>query len=954
MLFFEKKLKKLMSAGTGLMFLLSESTALAAGLTEAAPVKDISVLEQAAEGLSGEEKPSGVKAAVSLLSKGFDLTEYEMLIISEVLRQELEKNPDDKETLETVKELQRKYGDEYKEIFDKLPDEASKKAGAEKKEETKGRNDEPSWTPPAQSFNEKERTKGKESSAEAEAEGAAKAETPEEMVSSLSLINIKDKPSSSREEGEYRHTNPYNPIQALNAEGLDFSPSEDKEKEEEKNYAQESLNDILDAIAEAEDRKVKHFFLSVRHNISYVDDKGEGNVPLDPSSTNDYGDYDDPLVTNQHEVDETLEIGLGIRVHKALDLIVSMIAENEDGLLNESGTTWEFGNVLFKFHPERADKATLKKLDSEGIIIRDGGRIVGKRIGHGTEVTTDSETGDTTMKYKNGNISYSHDEGLRFMNEDTRYYIGFGKLSLDFSTYTLKLSDCKAVEVGYHDNDQKFVVLYGRPDSDTYDTVSEEGIAGESTMPKRELWAAQYVTNKLIPDISMAFNFAKSRDLKKIAGHKSKSTVYSLFVKDLGDFEKTSFEGEFAHSIVNYDTKYNIKTKGNADYLDINHDFSKNLRGYLHLVNIDGSFDSSSLVEDTSGEHIHTKHDGDGMPDYIYKTGQRGFDLTLDYDAGGGSALSFGLSRYTETEDGNEKTDFYLSGNKQWKLGDSYGNDKGTVNLQQRFESRTVSGRDYDNLSSDTTLSYNRSPWGEDGNLAVDLQRITDRSDGNETRLKLDANHTFYPADRVTVTPRMEYEVKKGSGGIDTNDNKVDSSTLINSLTIGYELIPDELTVNVLVSKERYNVIESEIDEATGSKVDGEKRNVLGAGIGLVYEPKKIEGLSFAVSYRKDKVDYLDRKDNSNQDVWEYTAEYARPLTDKIDASLSYNYKSTRDHMKPIYDDITRTIELSLDARIGRHSTLSLRHSYDSTYKPLDPAANSKTHTTSFEMTNEW
>ena len=175
MLSHEKKLKKLMSAGTGLMFLLSESTALAAGLTEAAPVKDISVLEQAAEGLSGEEKPSGVKAAVSLLSKGFDLTEYEMLIISEVLRQELEKKPDDKETLETVKELQRKYGGEYKEIFDKLPDKASKKAGAEKKEETKGRNDEPSWTPPAQSFNEKERTKGKESSAEAE--GAAKADS---------------------------------------------------------------------------------------------------------------------------------------------------------------------------------------------------------------------------------------------------------------------------------------------------------------------------------------------------------------------------------------------------------------------------------------------------------------------------------------------------------------------------------------------------------------------------------------------------------------------------------------------------------------------------------------------------------------------------------------------------------------------------------------------------------
>ena len=49
----------------------------------------------------------------------------------------------------------------------------------------------------------------------------------------------------------------------------------------------------------------------------------------------------------------------------------------------------------------------------------------------------------------------------------------------------------------------------------------------------------------------------------------------------------------------------------------------------------------------------------------------------------------------------------------------------------------------------------------------------------------------------------------------------MDSSTLVTSLTVGYELIPDQVTVNFLVSKEKYDIIESEIDKATGKKIDG-------------------------------------------------------------------------------------------------------------------------------------
>ena len=156
------------------------------------------------------------------------------------------------------------------------------------------------------------------------------------------------------------------------------------------------------------------------------------------------------------------------------------------------------------------------------------------------------------------------------------------------------------------------------------------------------------------------------------------------------------------------------------------------------------------------------------------------------------------------------------------------------------------------------------------------------------------------------------------------------------------------------MSNEKYDVIASEIDEATGKKIDGERRNTLGVGLGLAWEPKKIEGLSLGVSYRRDKVKYLDRADNSNQDVWEYSAEYSRPISDKVRATIAYDYKSAKDKLKPIYDDVTRNISIDIDARIGKHSSIQLQHSYESEYKPMDDNATSTTHTTTLQMVNRF
>lgn len=1069
--------EKILSLAAGAMLLSGQAApvALAAqqggsGLMSIASVQDIQTLA----GCMAENGNTFV--ARNLISKGFSLTNYEMLVISEIIRKDLESKPagsaEREEALDRVAELQRRYSSEYQLIFSHLPAEVKHEAetavqtkakanldglsapfvnsdgktSAEAAAESKS-NESPSGfagnsagspagayasledlnnTPvsmPSMTMesikemaaqygikvNENFGQNDADSMPSAVRDGIASAGSASELADAMSLINIRRSPYTESD-GEYEYTNPENPVRELTKEALDLGTPDLQSGIEDagRQYKIQSIQDIIDAAADIEDKKAKHFFLTVAHSIYYMDSGNKGATVLDSSVRDDNGNLYQEAYPEEHELTETLEIGLGIRVHKAMDMIVSMVAENENGLLSKDGTSWDFGNVLFKFHPERLGKAGqqisqlgldglnpkdiknlgansierlkseginslkskgrdileeykneglkklekykyegIQKLNSEGIIIRDGGKVVGKRIGHGSSITTNTETGDTTLQMGNSRLSYDREDGFNFTDEDGRYYIGFGKLSLNLSTYTLQLSDCKAVQVGYHDNDQKLLFLYGRSDGDNDSLDVDSSSVSEET--QRDIFAAQYVTKKLLPNVDLTFNFAKSKD--RDSAWKNDDTAYSLMFK--GQNKRTSYEGEFAH-IINQSTDPStgkkLRDSANADYIDMTHQFNADLNATLHLINVDGNYNADSLVEDKTGEHLRTTTKGDGTPDYLYQPGQRGLDLDFNWSIDRTASMAFGLSKYTETEEGNSKTNLYLSGNKQWSLGDD--GSLGTLSLQQRFERNKVSNRTYTNNISDTTLSYSGSPW-KDGTVSADAQRVIDNKDGNETRFDFTASHDFKPAERVTITPKFEFERKKGDPGEESKDI-MDTTTIVNSLTIGYELIPNELTVNLLVSHERYKVISSEIDEATGKKIDGENRTTRGTGLGLVWEPSKIAGLSLGVSYRRDKVDYIDRRDNSNQDVWEYSIEYNRPITDKIRASISYDYKSAKDKVKPIYDDVTRTVSIDIDARIGKHTSLQLQHSYESEYKPLDSAANSTTHETVLQMVNRF
>ena len=846
-------------------------------LLEQAQLEDISALQTCIS-------DSGVKSFVpqNLMLKGFKLNNYEMLVMSELIKRDIQQAPDSaakKEALKNLVDLQKKYSNEYQMIFNSLPQDIKQQAktleqakhnknggigqmkpvntdtnSAESAGQSNGPTvgDAPSSVNQPPSYSEGDIMKMAEQygikvadpkkaaeKANSISGNIDRANTAQGMSEAMSLINIRHNPISGGE-SEYQYSNPLNPIQEMNSEGVELGEpnfEEGIETEDDRNNIR-SIQEILDMAANIEDRKAKHFFLTLAHSLYYMDSGTEGGKVLNTAVRDDNGNLYQELNPDEHEVQETLEIGLGIRVHKALDMIVSMIAKNENGTLRQDGTEWEFGNVMFKFHPERLNKAAMKRLNSEGIIISDGGRVIGKRIGHRSAVTTDTETGATTLQVGNAKLMYNNDDGFQFSNEDSRYYLGFGKMSLNLSSYTLQLSDCKAVKVGYHDNAQELMLLYGRPNGASEGYTNSEGTKVPGKYQK-DIFAAQYLTKNLIPNMELTFNFAKGMDKGSLStlngAKKSTDTVYSMLMK--GGSKKTSYEGEFAH-IKNHAKLENgaiLEQSANADYFDLTHQFSNKLRAQLHVINIDGNYDASSLVEDKTGVGLKTTTKGDGTPDYLYQPGQKGLDLTVNYEVDNTASMASGYTNYRETEDGNSKKEMYVSVNKQWSLGDA-----GTISLQQRFGSNDVSNRDYVNRTSDTTLSYSGSPW-KDGSVAADYQKTVNKEQGNETRYDLTVSHGFKPMERVTITPKFQYERKKGDAGVSNTSNVMDTTTIINAVTLGYEIVPDELTVNFLVSKEKYDVIASEIDESTGKKLDGERRNTLGVGLGLVWEPKKIE-----------------------------------------------------------------------------------------------------------------
>lgn len=906
----------------------------------------------------------------NILAKDIPLTKYEVTVISEVIKQEMQdritKKQNTREDLIRVLEVQNKYPDVYKSIFNKSPVKVEEniniplpQGDAISQEELESIPSQLTEQDLSESFNNLVANipKGKKYSnvpiyddQEPDyQQTVANAQTPEELTDATSLINIG--------EGKHPYKSSSNPNEITPASDFE-SVAKYTQGASSNIYGEEPetdslLDDINNNILARAIKKAKDYRIFVVHNLTYIKEKGEGNVPYDTSYTNDLGEYYVPTVTDQYQLEESLDIGIGFTLFKTIDAVIGLVAKNENGLLWQNGTSWGFDVLSLKFKPQQKVK------NKTGVDIQNGGKVVGKQVGNGTYIAGDTTSGDVGVTVGNeaGTVQYDYNtNSLSAVSSDnSKYYMNLGNLSLNLSSYTLKLSDCRAIQLGYKDNDVEIMGIYANP------SKLAEGYDNKSGTYKKYVWAGQYVAKNLFSHLNLALNFAFAKDEGELnnpnGASKDKTTVYSIVVKSK-NIPNTSFQGEFARSENIYDYENNAKKViANADYFDITHRFSNRLNGSLHLINIDGTYDADSLVEDRTGDYLLTTNTGDGLADYLYKTGQKGFDLTLNYRFPENASIAFGLSRYSLTSDGNSKTNYYLAGEKSWSFTNANGDNVANIGIQQRFEYNKVFESNINQQAtkriSDTTVSVDATPW-KDGELQSNLQLIRNNYEGDENRFDLTLAHNFYPIERVRITPKVKYSRKKGEVGLDGQE-AVDTTTLINSLTIGYELVPDELVVNMMVSKEKYDVISSEIDKTTEAKVDGENRSLIGAGIGLVWQPKKIAGLTASISYRKDSVDYVTpQPDHSNQDIWDMSVRYEMPINNNIKASISYDYKTVRDRIKPIYDEVTRTVAIDVDATINNHSTFKIQHAFNSEYKPLDPKQNYKTQTTSIVIRNSF
>lgn len=968
-----KNLKKAVCLSSSALILANQFAAIgmaaspAHDLFQPAADTDIQTIKNLADG-----KAKNFLAS-NLLQKGYKLNAYEAVVLSIIVEKELKKDNLSQNDRADLLEIQGRLKEIYHDLTGKFPDPARHTSDKNPIKDASNNFENqfgnmagfPGYSSDTEGGKEPASPRqadqeAKENAIASYRKDVAEAKSPEELATAMSVINIKAHPSTEDKEPANMDVSPVSDF-AGGASGKlsEIGDSENIENFEPWQY--DEFATLAEDFLVEKSKEERRFYMQAYHNLKYVKEVAEGNVPLDTSVVDDTGNYYQPEATNQYQLEDSLDIGFGVRVHKALDLLFAVSAENDDGLFWQDGTKLRFSNVLFKFHPEKVQNKSKVK-------VRMDGSVISTTVpGTGSGIAVDTNNGGIGVAVNGTTIGYDDDNGVTVtrngvtysgdMSDLTKtfgkYFIGIGKLSLDFSTYTLQLSDCKAVELGYKDAMEGLTFVVAKPHS------KEEG-SEDKNNPKagiydRFVYAAQYATKRLIPSMDLAFNFATARDkgdLDTPAGtSKTNTTVYGLAFKSNERIRNTQFQGELARSVNTYGigTASSKQVSGNADYLDLSHRFSSRMSGTLHLVNIDGAFDAASMVEDKTGDYLLTDNNGDGKPDYEYAAGQRGLDLALAYRFPESASLAFGLSRYSMTTNNGSYTDIYIAGNKSWDLSDG-----GTFGIQQRFERRKASEESWIHNASNTTFSLeDAQPW-KDASVSSHLQITRDKVEGNDKRFDLTVAQNFYPLERVIVTPKFEYSKKKGEIGLD-KEAAEDSTTIINSLVIGYEVIPDELTLNFLISKEKYDVISADIDESTGRNVDGERRNILGRGIGLVWRPKAISGLEAAVGYRRDRVHYFEPKEDwSSQDVWDAKVSYSRNLGQMLQASLSYDYHAAKDRIKPIYDEVTRTVELSLDATIDDDSVIRIQHSYSKYYKPLDASSNYKEQTTTITMTNKF
>lgn len=508
-----------------------------------------------------------------------------------------------------------------------------------------------------------------------------------------------------------------------------------------------------------------------------------------------------------------------------------------------------------------------------------------------------------------------------------RTNIIWGHFDAAFTSYTLKQTNIKGVKVT-HEGDDYMVTALG--------SYTQKKAEGQGTSPgqyDRLIKGLQFASRGLISGMDIAINYATSDDSGSLANPNGvfpeSATVYGIAFG--GKIGKMEVSGEYAHSKSNLDkTEPGWTFTGSAFFLDMASQISNKLSATLHLVNVGRTYDAHSLVEDRMGNYQYVDNKGDGTPDYQYKAGQRGFDLTANYIVKDGvSNLAFGYSNYPQTDEGTRMKDIWATINYSLNLMKG----KGSMNISTGFEKRSVEDVDHRTWSTTVQTALDLFSGVLFNNT---LQLTNDNVDGNETRTSTRLSKTITASKKLSIIPSVQYDTKKNSMA-----GKADVRNTLLALNAEYAMVPEQLTLTAQIAHNNYDVRQSEISESTGEKLDGEARKTTQYGLGLNYQPKSIPGFSAGVSLSSLKTKYTDATmPNGNATVLAATAAYSKAISKAANGSINVTYSRSKDKSNSQYDEVLLSATAAVNARIGEGNSINISFSRENHKKPLDPKAN--------------
>lgn len=543
------------------------------------------------------------------------------------------------------------------------------------------------------------------------------------------------------------------------------------------------------------------------------------------------------------------------------------------------------------------------------------------------------------------NTSYSFDNIIANMKKV--HTLTIGRFSESFGKYNVNLDNIKGVEYSHKGKKGSLTLLAGKTGQYNDSTYSDG--------TPQKIFGFQYAADKLIENVKLAFAYATGT---QIADSNVKQKIASLVFSGENKNNQLSFGGEIniGHAITK-DTNENLLTPSYIDssiraiYLDIAKSFGK-LSTTFHFVDISPNY--SGFVKDNEGYGTYTSPDG--LSDFPYPAGQKGYDISLGYKVNNSLGIQAGYSNYSHDENNNTNivkkflsaTYIHRTFNKTEQTSQTDINLRYEGNGENGIYGSKISGE----INSSIMLAKNTS-------LALGFMFANgdDGQSSDERRYIAQIQKKWDLAERVSLTASASYEkkIRKESNLTLTDYSaKIDSSKKEGSIGLTYELIPGILNTSIVYTRTKSDISNPEYSMQTGQNLDGESEDRSSVMLGFDWHYNAIPGLTLTAGVGKDTVHYYDTGIDSKQNVVSAGLEYKRDINDTTAAGISYEYTARKDPSHPEHNETLNSIDANVDVKLNEDQRISIKHTKESTTKNYDPDSNSKVTQTTIEMVNKF